>query len=91
MACTHTNFFKRDGSQGHSSNFPIEETYALLNLLTEHGVDMQWTGHDHFREITRVKDMTSIIVDSMEDDDTEPYYMQVTMGEKIDYEFVAVP
>ena len=91
VACTHTNLFKRDGSQGHSSNFPIEETYALLNLLTDNGVDMQWTGHDHFREITRVKDMTSIIVDSMEDDDQEPYYMLVTMGEKIDYEFVAVP
>lgn len=90
VACTHTNLFKRDGSQGHSSNFPIEETYALLNLLTDNGVDMQWTGHDHFREITRVKDMTSIIVDSMEDDDQEPYYMLVTMGDKIDYEFVAV-
>ena len=91
VACTHTNLFNRDGSLGHISNFPIEETYALLNLLTENGVDMQWTGHDHFREITRVKDMTSIIVDSMEDDDQEPYYMLVTMGEKIDYEFVAVP
>ena len=91
VACTHTNFFKRDGSQGHSSNFPIEETYALLNLFTTHGVDMHWTGHDHAREITPVKGMTSIIVDSMEDTDEEPYYMLVNMGDKIDYEFVAVP
>lgn len=91
VACTHTNFFKRDGSQGHSSNFPIEETYALLNLLTEHGVDMQWTGHDHSREITHIKGLTSIVVDSMKDEDSKPHYMLVKMGEKIDYEFVAVP
>lgn len=91
VACTHTNFFKRDNSQGHSSNFTQEETYALLNILTEHGVDMLWTGHDHCREITQVKSMTSIVVDSMKDEDKEPYYMLVTMGEKIDYEFVAVP
>ena len=91
VACTHTNFFKRDNSQGHSSNFTQEETYALLNLFTEHGVDMLWTGHDHSREITQVKSMTSIVVDSMKDEDKEPYYMLVSMGEKVDYEFVAVP
>jgi predicted phosphodiesterase len=90
VACTHTNFFKRDNSQGHSSNFTQEETYALLNLFTSHGVDMLWTGHDHSREITQVKGMTSISVDSMKDDDKEPFYMLVTMGEKIDYEFVSV-
>lgn len=91
VACTHTNFFKRDNSQGHSSNFTQEETYALLNLFTQHGVDMLWTGHDHSREITQVKSMTCIVVDSMKDEDKEPYYMLVTMGEKMDYDFVAVP
>ena len=91
VACSHTHFFKRDGSQGHTSNYTIEETYALLNLFTEHGVDMLWSGHDHAREITQVKGMTSIVVDSMKDEDKEPYYMLVSMGEKIDYEFVAVP
>ena len=91
IACTHTHFFKRDGSQGHTSNYTLEETYALLNLLTEHGVEMLWSGHDHSREITQVKDMTCIVVDSMKDEDKEPYYMLVSMGEKIDYEFVAVP
>ena len=90
VACTHTHFFKRDGSQGHTSNYTIEETYALLNLLTKHGVDMVWSGHDHSREITQVKGMTCIVVDSMKDDDESPYYMLVTMGDKIDYEFVAV-
>ena len=91
VACTHTHFFKRDNSQGHTSNYTLEETYALLNLFTQHGVEMIWSGHDHSREITQVKGMTCIVVDSMKDEDKEPYHMLVTMGEKIDYEFVAVP
>ena len=91
VACTHTHFFKRDNSQGHTSNYTLEETYALLNLFTQHGVEMIWFGHDHSREITQVKGMTCIVVDSMKDEDKEPYYMLVTMGEKMDYEFVAVP
>lgn len=91
VACTHTHFFKRDGSQGHTSNYTLEETYSLLNLFTQHGVEMVWSGHDHSREITQVKGLTCIVVDSMKDEDKEPYYMLVTMGDKIDYEFVAVP
>ena len=90
VACTHTHFFKRDGSQGHTSNYTLEETYALLNLFEKHGVDMVWSGHDHSREITQVKDMTCIVVDSMKDEDKKPFYMLVTMGEKIDYEFISV-
>lgn len=90
VACTHTHFFKRDGSQGHTSNYTQEETYALLNLFTQHGVDMVWSGHDHSREITQVKGMTCIVVDSMKDEDKKPFYMLVTMGEKINYDFVSV-
>ena len=88
VGCTHTHLFKRDGSQGHTSNFTLEETYALLDLLTRYGVQMVWSGHDHIREITRVKGMTCIVVDSMKDDDKNPGYMLVTMGEKITYDFL---
>jgi len=90
VACTHTHFFKRDGSQGHTSNYTIEETYSLLNLFTQHNVNMVWSGHDHSREITQVKGMTCIVVDSMKDTDKHPYLMLVTMGDKIDYEFIPV-
>lgn len=90
IGCTHTHLFKRDGSQGHTSNFTIEETYALLDLLSKYGVEMVWSGHDHVREITQVRGMKCIVVDSMKDEDKEPYYMLVTMGKYINYEFVAV-
>jgi hypothetical protein len=35
--------------------------------------------------------MTSIVVDSMKDEDKAPHYMLVKMGKQIEYEFVAVP
>lgn len=90
VACTHTHFFKRDYSQGHTSNYTIEETYALLNLFAKHGVEMVWSGHDHAREVTKVKGMTCIVVDSMKDSDKHPFYMLVTMGKSISYEFMPV-
>lgn len=89
VGCTHTHLFKRDGSQGHSSNYTIEETYSLLNLFAKHGVDMVWTGHDHYREITETKGIVSIVVNSMRDEDKHPYYMLVKMGDKINYDFIS--
>ena len=88
VGCTHTHFFKRDASQGTTGNYTLEETYSLLNLFTKHGVSMVWSGHDHAREITEVKGMTTIVVDSMKDEDNKPFYMLVTMGKWINYEFV---
>ncbi len=90
VACTHTHFFMRDGSQGVATNFTIEETYTLLNLFQSYGVDMIWTGHDHSREVTQYKDMTCIIVDSMTDEDKSPHYMLVNMGNKITFDFIPI-
>ena len=90
IACTHTHFFMRDGSQGVATNFSIEETYMLLNLFQSHGVDMVWTGHDHSREVTQYKDMTCIIVDSMTEEDRKPCYMVAYIADKITYDFVAI-
>lgn len=90
VACTHTHFFMRDGSQGVATNFTIEETYTLLNLFQSYGVDMVWTGHDHSREVTQYKNMTCIIVDSMTDEDKSPHYMIVNMGNKITFDFIPI-
>lgn len=91
IAASHTHFFKRDNSQTPSSNYNMEEAYTLLNLFASHGVEMLWSGHDHHREITEVKTLTSVVLDSMKDNDEHPFYMLVKMGEKIAYDFVAVP
>ena len=91
VVCTHTHLFKRDSSQGHTSNMPLEETYALLHLLKQHKVEMYWCGHDHSREITELDNLTAIIVDALNDHESNPAYMVADMSdEPIRYRFVEV-
>lgn len=87
---THTHMFKQDASQGHTSNYSLEETYEITYMLGQAGVDMYWCGHDHSREISHYAGTEYIIVDSSEDPDTNPYYMMVDMGKEIHYRFVSL-
>ncbi len=87
---THTHMFKQDDSQGHTSNYSMEETYDITAVLTKYHVDMYWSGHDHSREITHYGGVTYIIVDAMEDPVEHPYYMVAEMGKNIHYDFIAV-
>lgn len=89
VVCTHTHLFKRDTSQGHTSNMPLEETYALIHLLKQHNVELFLCGHDHSREITNLGSMTAIIIDALNDHESDPAYLIATMNDKpITYRFV---
>ena len=88
---THTHLFKRDNSQGHTSNYAIEETYELTSLLEQGGVDMYWCGHDHSREITDYAGFTSIVVDAIEDHYPPAFYMVATLSDQINYRFIQLP
>ncbi|MDY2943769.1 MAG: metallophosphoesterase [Paludibacteraceae bacterium] len=85
---THTHLFKRDNSQGHTSNYAIEETYELTSLLEQGGVDMYWCGHDHSREITQYAGFTAIIVDAIEDHYPLAFYMIADFSDQINYRFI---
>ena len=88
---THTHLFKRDNSQGHTSNYAIEETYELTSLLEQGGVDMYWCGHDHSREITDYAGFTSIVVDAIEDHYPPAFYMIADLSDQINYRFIQLP
>ena len=88
---THTHLFKRDNSQGHTSNYAIEETYELTSLLEQGGVDMYWCGHDHSREITDYAGFTAIIVDAIEDHYPPAFYMVADLSDQINYRFIQLP
>lgn len=87
---THTQLLKKDGSQGHTSNFGTEETYELLSVMADNNVDLFLSGHDHAREVTHYQGITSIVCDALEEHDEETWYMVATIGNEIKYEFVAV-
>ncbi|MBO7460272.1 MAG: hypothetical protein J6T53_05165, partial [Bacteroidales bacterium] len=87
---THTHFFKKDTSQGHTSNFNLEETYDLLDLFDRYDVSMVLQGHSHARDLTTFKDVVYLRVDALEDYALDAYYTILNVGNYINYEFVKV-
>jgi hypothetical protein len=88
---THTNLFKQDNSQGHTSNLSMEETYELIHLLSDAGVEYYLCGHDHSREVTNYAAVNFITLDHSNDVEEEPSYMIMEIGRKVTYEFVSIP
>lgn len=87
---THTHFFKKDTSQGHTSNFNLEETYDLLDLFDRYDVSLVLQGHSHHRDLTIFKDVVYLRVDALEDHYPDAYYTILNVGENINYSFVKV-
>lgn len=87
---THTHIFKRDASQGHTSNFPMEETYELTDLFSRYGVELYLSGHDHTRELNTFKGVKYVIVDTMQDHVDSPYYLIATLSDDIGLSFEAL-
>ena len=87
---THTHFFKKDASQGHTSNFNMEETYDLADLFDRYNVSLVLQGHSHARDLTIFKDVVYLRVDALEDHYPDAYYTILNIGEYINYNFVKV-
>lgn len=87
---THTHFFKQDNTQGHTSNYSVEETAELTGMFSQYGVSLVLTGHDHSREVTTYGGVKYIVVDAIEDHYPDAFYLIATMGKNINYEFVAL-
>lgn len=77
---THTHFWKLDGSQGHTSNLAIEETYELCSLLADHGVNYVWTGHQHARQSVIQRGVHYLVLDATKDSESGQSYMTVDMS-----------
>lgn len=87
---THTHFWKRDNSQGTTSNYNLEETYALADLFSRTGVDLVLAGHDHATETTFFKGVRYETLESLKMHDVTPGYNIFTFGTAIDRSFVPV-
>ena len=88
---THTHIWKLDGSQGHTSNMAMEETYELLSTLAKYGVEFVWCGHQHSRQTVQFKGVTYMVLDATKDAESGQAYMTVEMGEKVNYHYINYP
>lgn len=87
---THTHFFKIDASQGHTSNFALEEVYELCDLFSRYGVDMVLQGHSHSRNLTVFKGVQYLRLDALEDHYYNAFYTTLQVGKDINWSFVPV-
>lgn len=88
---THTHFWKLDGSQGHTSNFAMEETYELAAILSQYNVNYVWSGHQHARQSVLFKSVNFLVLDATKDSENGQSYMTVDMGENAIYHYYDYP
>ena len=88
---THTHFWKLDGSQGHTSNFALEETYELAALLAQYGVEFVWSGHQHSRQSVIYKGVNYLVLDATKDSESGQSYLTVDMGPSAIYHYNEYP
>jgi len=90
IVVTHTHLWKVDQSQGHTSNFALEETYDLANLFAKYGVDIVIQGHSHHRYTQQFKGVVYLRLDKMEDHYWNSFYTILRVGKQIAWDFVSV-
>ena len=88
---THTHLWKLDGSQGHTSNMAMEETYEVTSLLGRYGVEYVWSGHQHARQSVIFKGVNYLVLDATKDEESGQAYMTVEMGESAIYHYIDYP
>lgn len=84
---THTHLWKLDGSQGHTSNLALEETYAVTDMFRKYGVEYVWSGHQHARQSVIFKGVNYLVLDATKDEEKGQHYMTVNMGSSIIYRY----
>ena len=88
---THTHFWKLDDSQGHTSNFAMEETYELAALFAEYHVDYVWSGHQHSRQSVIFKGVNYLVLDASKDSESGLSYLKVDAGDSMIYHYIDYP
>ena len=88
---THTHLWKLDGSQGHTSNMAMEDTYELTSLLAQYGVSYYWSGHQHARQTVLFKGVNYMVLDATNDTETGLSYMTVDMGANVNFHYHPYP
>ena len=88
---THVNIFYTDNSQTTSGNLPIEETYALIDLLGRHDVSLVLQGHDHYREDLTYNNVRYVVLGAIKDGTDRPEYLKISVAQDdicLDWQYI---
>lgn len=87
---THTHFFKKDASQGHTSNFALEETMELIDLFSRYGVDLIIQGHSHHRDYSVFRGIKFLRLDALEDHYYNAFYSTMDVGTEFSWTYFPI-
>ena len=77
IVLTHNNLFR--SRRTASTNPPVEELLVLMELFIKHQVDMVITGHDHRHHVQVFGNTTHIIMDVLQDGQSNAGYLKVNV------------
>lgn len=80
IICTHTPLFSGDNIKELLGNYPMEETYDLAGLISDHGVTAAICGHEHHWSDITFKNVRHIVLDALSLEADSPSYSIVTVG-----------
>lgn len=70
-----------------AANFPEDEQYAFMDLMSHNDVSLVVMGHFHACEQRQFGGVTYVMTDNLNDGKTTPSYMVMSCGEKVSYEY----
>lgn len=69
------------------SSLPLEEQYALMDLMSEKEVNMMLMGHYHRHESHVIGGVHYVMANNMNEEKETPTYLRVYCGEEIRYQY----
>lgn len=78
---THVNILYSDLSQLVTSNLPMDETFALLEVFSKYRVELVLQGHDHYRDDQMFNGVRYTVVGTIEDSVDNPEYITVFVND----------
>lgn len=70
-----------------AANFPEDEQYAFMNLMSRNNVSLVVMGHFHDCEQRQFDGVTYVMVDNLNEEVEKPSCLVLTCGEKVSYEY----
>lgn len=67
---------------------PQDEQYAFMDLMSNHNVDMVVMGHFHRSEQRQFGGVQYIMTNNLNEEEIAPSYLVVSVGEKVNYEYI---
>lgn len=89
VVATHTCLFRTsyNYSTTPAANFPEEEYYALLDLLSRHDVDLFLMGHFHHKEQHIIGNVQYAMTSNLNTDSEAPSYIVVDLSDDVRFAY----